>query len=128
QLVDRDVLGPLMHAEYDLSFHADGPFLSEVPLTARKTRTQKTPGAGQTATSQYYVLKQEFDLIRVSMKGADASGIIIPLWPPFMPGNRRFSFAVDFGTTNTHVEYKVDDGPVRPFDVTPQDAQIATLH
>jgi hypothetical protein len=128
QLVDREVLGSLMHAEYDLTFHADGSALSEVPVTARKMRTRKTPGAVETATSQYYVLKQEFDLIRVNMKGADASGIIIPLWPPFMQGTKRFSFAVDFGTTNTHVEYKMDDGPVKPFDVTPQDVQVATLH
>ncbi len=128
QLIDEEVLGPLKHAEYDLSFHADGPALNEVQPTGRKTRALKTPDAVGTATSQYYVLGQEFDLIRVSMKGGDASGVIIPQWPPIAPGNKRFSFAVDFGTTNTHVEYKVDDGPARPFDVTPQDVQIATLH
>lgn len=128
QLVDMEVLGPLQHTQYDLALFADGTELEEVRTTARKERTTKVPGVASTATSRYYVLDHEFDLIRINAEGGDVSGIIIPLWPPFRPGNRRFSFAVDFGTTNTHVEYKVDDGPPMPFDVAPQDMQVATLH
>ncbi len=56
-----------------------------------------------------------------------ASGIIIPNWQPYQQGNEIFSFAVDFGTTNTHIEYKIGNGSPKPFDVTPDDVQIATL-
>ena len=40
---------------------------------------------------------------------------------------KKFKFAVDFGTTNTHIEYKVDTGAACPFNITESDIQTATL-
>jgi hypothetical protein len=127
QLVDRDVVGSLRHADYDLKYFSDG-LIPPVNLRAKKIRSNKTPGDGATATSQYYVVQDEFDFIQVTNKSTDgASGIIIPKWPVYQKGNEIFSFSVDFGTTNTHIEYKVTDGPPKPFDITVEDIQIATL-
>ncbi len=37
-------------------------------------------------------------------------------------------FAVDFGTTNTHIEYSVDGTPSQPFNILNDDMQIQRLH
>jgi hypothetical protein len=127
QLIDRDVIGPLKNTEYDLKFFSnDSP--NEIEVRAKKIRSSKKQDAAETATSQYYVLHNEFDFIQVkNVAGSGASGIIIPNWQPYHPGNEVFTFAIDFGTTNTHIEYKIGNGSPKPFDVTADDVQIATL-
>ena len=127
QLIDRDVTGILKNTDFDLKFFSnseEGP----IETRAKKTRSTKKPDAGETATSQYYVINKEFDFIQIkNIVAYGASGIIIPKWQPFSQGNEVFSFAVDFGTTNTHIEYKIGNGSPKPFDITADDVQIATL-
>ncbi|MDX2000889.1 MAG: hypothetical protein SFW35_00525 [Chitinophagales bacterium] len=127
QLIDRDVVGILKNADFDLKFYTNNND-NAVEVRAKKKRSYKIPDAVNTATSQYYVLHNEFDYIQVSnVMAYGASGIIIPHWPIYQAGNEVFSFAIDFGTTNTHIEYKVGGGSPRPFDITTEDVQIATL-
>lgn len=127
QLVDRDVTGILKNTDYDLKFFSNTEH-DAVEVRAKKTRSSKKPDAVETATSQYYVLHKEFDFIQIkNVVASGASGIIIPKWQPYSQGNEVFSFAVDFGTTNTHIEYKVGNGSPKPFDITADDVQIATL-
>jgi len=127
QLVDRDITGVLKNTDYDLRFYSNTQ-LDAVEVRAKKIRSSKKPDAVETATSQYYVLHKEFDFIQVrNLIATGASGIIIPKWQPYQSGNEVFSFAVDFGTTNTHIEYKIGSGSPKAFDVTPDDIQIATL-
>jgi len=127
QLVDRDVTGVLKNTDYDLRFYSNTQ-QDAVEVRAKKIRSSKKPDAVETATSQYYVLHKEFDFIQVrNLIATGASGIIIPQWQPYQSGNEVFSFAVDFGTTNTHIEYKIGGGSPKAFDVTPDDIQIATL-
>ena len=127
QLVDRDVTGVLKNTDYDLRFFSNTE-QDPIDVRAKKTRSSKKPDAVETATSQYYVLHNEFDFIQVkNVVASGASGIIIPKWQPYSQGNEVFSFAVDFGTTNTHIEYKIGNGSPKPFDITADDVQIATL-
>jgi len=127
QLVDRDVTGILKNTDYDLKFFSNTEH-DAVDVRAKKTRSSKKPDAVETATSQYYVLHNEFDFIQIkNVVTSGASGIIIPKWQPYSQGNEVFSFAVDFGTTNTHIEYKIGNGSPKPFDITADDVQIATL-
>lgn len=127
QLVDRDVTGVLKNTNYDLKFFSNS-LQDTIEIRAKKIRSSKKPDAVETATSQYYVLNKEFDFIQIkNIISNGASGIIIPKWQPYQQGNELFSFAVDFGTTNTHVEYKIGNGTPKPFDITPDDVQIATL-
>jgi hypothetical protein len=128
QLVDRDVTGILKNTDYDLKFFSNQN-LEPQEVRAKKIRSSKKPDAVDTATSQYYVLNKEFDFIQVrNLTSVGASGIIIPNWMPFQPGNEIFHFAIDFGTTNTHIEYRVGSVTPRPFDITAEDLQIATLY
>jgi hypothetical protein len=126
QLVDRDVAGALRGTEYDLQFFENNS-ATAIDRRAKKVRSRKRIEALEPGT-QYYVLNKEFDYIQVSnVIAGGAAGIIIPHWPHYSPGNELFSFAVDFGTTNTHIEYKVGSGSPKPFDITIDDVQIATL-
>jgi hypothetical protein len=127
QLVDRDVTGILKNTDYDLRFFSNTE-QDTIDVRAKKTRSNKKPDAAETATSQYYVLHKDFDFIQVkNLVNSGASGVIIPKWQPYSQGNEIFSFAVDFGTTNTHIEYKIGNGSPKPFDITTDDVQIATL-
>jgi len=127
QLVDRDVTGLLKNSEYDLNFFTNSSS-DPIEVRARKIRSSKKPNAAETATSQYYVLNKEFDFIQIkNLISSGASGVIMPNWQPYQLGNEVFSFAIDFGTTNTHIEYKIGNGAPKPFDITSDDIQIATL-
>lgn len=128
QLVDRDVSASLKAADYDLKFFSQRTNESLQPR-AKKVRGDKKDSHGVSpATTQYYVLENNFDYIQVQVLNAGiASGIILPQWPTWQPGQEVFSFAVDFGTTNTHIEYRTSGTPPKPFDITPQDLQLATL-
>ena len=90
----------------------------------RTVRQQNTDGS-----SVYYVLRQEFDYVQTHIRadGREMNGVLIPRWQLYNGGSKQFEFSVDFGTTNTHVEYKVDGGSPRPFDVAELTPQVATL-
>lgn len=126
QLIDRDIVGPFKNSVYDLNFYSNASD-KQIEIRAKKNRRNKKTDALD-ATSQYYVLNSEFDFIQVRITGSSgAEGVIVPKWPNNQVGKQVFSFAIDFGTTNTHIEYKVNDGSPKPFDITAEDVQIATL-
>lgn len=62
-----------------------------------------------------YVLKTNFTYLQ--LKHNYARGVLIPQFEKLHPGISKFSFAIDFGTTNTHVEYKINDGQSVPFEL-----------
>ena len=57
----------------------------------------------------------------------DIHGIVIPKFVS-RNGNHVFRFAIDFGTTNTHIEYSVDGASPKAFDITKNDSLIQKLH
>lgn len=67
-----------------------------------------------------------FDLIGVS--SPEGRGIAVPNFAG-IAGGARFDFAVDFGTSNTHIEYrKQGDTQSHPLDITSQARQMATFN
>ena len=66
-----------------------------------------------------YVLEQQtFDYIKVESDGS--YGVLIPIMQK-KGSSDIFTFAIDFGTTNSHIEYSVNNGASRPFNVTNKD-------
>nr|GFC23951.1 hypothetical protein [Tanacetum cinerariifolium] len=54
--------------------------------------------------------------------------LVVPRWREVRQGTKEFRFAIDFGTTNTHVAYH--DGPSQPpqpFNFGPEDTAVALL-
>ncbi len=94
------------------------------PTVRSQTKSMRT---------SYYETNSSFDHIRATLESNDGrtvrSGVILPLWPEYRPSASRFTFAVDFGTTNSHVEYTIDDSPARPleFEASQESTLVATL-
>lgn len=125
-LIDRDTKDiRTKENQYQLSFYDGNEILKEQKETAKKIRSDKNEG--NLATSIYYIVQKRFNLIEVR-PNSTYRGLIIPLFKPPKAGSQKFSFAVDFGTTNTHVEYKVGNGKSMPFEITESDIQIGSLH
>jgi hypothetical protein len=77
----------------------------------------------------YILENNNFDYIQIKYN-QNCRGIIVP---EFKVENsaKQFTFAIDLGTTNTHIEYSINEGnsiiPASPFDVGHDDAQIQLL-
>lgn len=124
-LLDRDILGLTRNNDYKLEFFEDR-HNAQVPIVAETMRSDKNE-LRQEASSKFYILENQFSYIQVGH--SLAKGIIVPKFIEQSVGNKQFHFAVDFGTTNTHVEFKEGErGVPKPFEITEADIQVGTLH
>jgi len=88
--------------------------------------------------SSYYQVPEGFDFLQVNFRSSNVNtgGIIIPKFKPVKNGGETFIYAIDFGTSNTHVEYGLvnTDSPKkqiaksRPFEIGTADMQMFLLH
>ena len=119
--LDRDIQSNTKHLKYNLHFYKNDNN-SNIKDKEKKSRSIKEQIYTQT---DFYVLHNEFDYIEV--RHNDASGIVIPKLKEVGGSSNSFSFAIDFGTTNTHIEYKINDGNPIPFEISKDDIPFATL-
>lgn len=128
QLVDR-ALGEYASCSLSLSFYANE---SAAPLES--TRRERSKKEVKHVESSYYRLTESFDYIKVTMSDTlgtqDAEGFLCPLWPGHIAGNEVYTFAVDFGTTNTHIECTRGKATPEPLRVLPASHErlLATLY
>ena len=85
------------------------------------TRREATAAA---CSVESYVLENNFDVIYATVDGL--TNVIIPQFKP-CNGGAQFTFAIDFGTTNTHIEYSVDRSSPRAFDMSESESQLCRL-
>ncbi|SJZ77596.1 Ppx/GppA phosphatase family protein [Chitinophaga eiseniae] len=123
-MVDRDVAALTRHQHYSLSFYRENNVAASLKVADVRRRSDKHQESG--VSSAYYILEQNFDFVEVANNLA--KGLIIPLFKPQPVASKTFKFAIDFGTTNTHIEYKSGNEEARAFDITEKDAQMGTLH
>jgi hypothetical protein len=69
---------------------------------------------GQGGTASMYYKVSAFDYIQIEI--GDAKGLVIPKFQQ-AGGYQALSFAVDVGTTNTHIEYRVGQDMTTAFEV-----------
>lgn len=105
QLVDR-ALGMLENCRLGLEFYESVPGGEQRALpTLRRSRSLK---AEKRVGADYYRLPGAFDYACVQLfderDNLLSEGVVCPRWPNSADGHEAFTFAVDFGTTNTHVE------------------------
>ena len=105
----------------NLSFYSNDKGKCEI--TSAQNRSTFEQGEYNSRT---YILEDYFDYIQLSHDGT--SGVVIPLFPPPKAGNKKFNFAIDFGTTNTHIEYCEEGEIPKPFEITFSKAQTGTLY
>ncbi len=64
----------------------------------------------------YYDVNGSWDYMEVTLAGdlGTFKGLIVPQWKPYVPSITQLVFAVDFGTTNSHVEWAVKGQASQP--------------
>ena len=131
QLIDR-ALGMLENYQLKLDFYQNGyqNRLADSDVLARERSMKAEKRVG----SHYYKLTGSFDYMGVTLtdeRGSRvAEGVICPRWPDYIPGHDAFTFAVDFGTTNTHVECMKGNGMPEPIKLNSaaRERLLATLY
>ncbi|MBP2281705.1 hypothetical protein H4V97_000023 [Flavobacterium sp. CG_23.5] len=108
------------HSEYNLSFYNQGGEVKNNLLPSKRSDRKK----GAQLDSNYHTVLENFEFIEIRHQWA--KGILIPLLKE-PSGVSQFTFAIDFGTTNTHIEYKKDNGNAMKFEISPSDSQIEPL-
>ncbi|MCQ2289058.1 MAG: hypothetical protein MJZ74_08165 [Muribaculaceae bacterium] len=80
-------------------------------IVSKKTRSCSGP-----FTTTYYDVDGSWDYMEVEVKSdmGTLTGLIVPLWKPYTPSATDLVFAVDFGTTNSHVEWAVKGQASQP--------------
>ena len=105
-----------------------------IKINSKIKNSNKRHSVRNESHSHNYQLKNyslegsNFDFIKIEYNGA--KGIIIPTLE-LKTGNEEFTFAVDFGTTNTHIEYKIGTGEIKSFDIAKaqiDEKQVHWLH
>lgn len=95
--------------QYDIEFYKSGHKIDAVNKTQRRFKSDYNFDGFS------YIVNSNFDFI--SLDNGYAKGILIPKLKKGLGGGvNQFSFAIDFGTTNTHVEYKIGNGLPQPLE------------
>lgn len=125
---DRDSAGGNKNNPYKLDFYSGDNQPESSDAVVRRNRMMNDSGQridAEQMDSSIYVLRKNFQYI--SLEDCELRAVIVPKFKN-RSGNSDFTFAVDFGTTNTHVEYSKDGGVAKAFDMTDADSQLQLLH
>jgi len=73
------------------------------------------------------IVQNRFDTVVI--KYGNYENYLIPTWSNYSGnGGDNYEFSIDFGTTNSHIEYKIDgQGSEKAFNISKKDTQIAFL-
>ena len=84
----------------------------------------RNPGLDGELVSKYYTTDSQPDSIYLESKSKTA--FLVPLLKEFS-GKAEINFAIDFGTTNTHIEYQKGENVSRAFESTTSLPLLQTL-
>ena len=124
QLIDRDVIGKFADTDYQLNFYSN-ELENPLAISSEKYRNKKIKGDVSKVGTKYYHLEENFDYIQINNQRS--KGIIIPKWRTSVNIGTQFTFAIDFGTTNTHIEYSVNNTLPKPFEILDEECQAVPL-
>lgn len=81
----------------------------------------------------YLISKKTFDCIQFNLiteepcREKKASGILVPIFKK-RTGSSKYTFAIDLGTSNTHIEYDLGEGQMpKPFEFDIQETQMSLV-
>lgn len=80
-----------------------------------------------TVNTYQHLFEENFDLIFLGVDGINSG--LIPNFEQYTGSSGdNYEFSIDFGTTNTHIEYKIQgQGSERAFDIKTEDQQLVNL-
>lgn len=95
------------------------------PIVRSKQSTKNAVG-----TEFYELFNTDFDLLNLNIKyeGKTYSGALIPNWRIIKNANRDYTYAIDFGTSNTFVSAIENNSDNQPRQLTMDKPVMAFLH
>lgn len=102
--------------QYNTDFYYEEEKLQNIPCVVRN---QQESDLEKIAIS--IIEKARITHCRIGIN--NVSGILIPRLARHS-GSDTFTFAIDLGTTNTHIAYSVNNNPAKALDITKDDVQI----
>ncbi len=119
-LYEADYVSIFEQNKYALTFFKnDNSKIENVHNSIKRIKSEDA------VSSNTYILKENFNYLQVA--NDFGKGIFIPLFKS-NSGTSQFTFAIDFGTSNTHIEYRVDQGTPKPFEIDKSEIQFAKTH
>ncbi|RAU82736.1 cell division protein FtsA [Pontibacter arcticus] len=131
-LVDEDIDPLLVNKNHALNFYLGGKLIEAGGGIISASGHKRTKKSNSSAGSTYYEIKgTHFDYAELDCVAADITGkaLIVPKYNEVQQGIHTFTFAIDFGTSNTHIAYT--SGPnqaPKEFAVTANDLQVVMLN
>ncbi|MFD2584930.1 hypothetical protein ACFSR6_20705 [Pedobacter vanadiisoli] len=120
---------------YDGVVYTDNNHADKIKASSTQRSTSADTEGTALATSRYYNLKESFDYleIRYLNNQAEIGGIIIPNFEGRTYNklnlNKAMTFAIDFGTSNTHIAFKQNNSSLPlPFEINEADQQMIMLN
>lgn len=104
-------------AKYDFMFYSGSNKVSHLSKICRNEDKQ----GGNFKAETYHIENTNFDFIRVTDRNAN-SGLIIPIFKK-QRNIDTFEFAIDLGTSNTHVEFRKSGQNPEVFSMSKKDKQ-----
>jgi Tubulin like len=131
ELNDYSVMLADYHKEAEISlqfFRAEQIAEGQPVPVERKVRNAKKPLKG--GTTYYRIRHQAFDCIEVA--AGSCRGLIIPDFAArgrlLRNGTKQYHFAIDFGTSNTHIAYNHQQSRLpKDFEIGEADRQVVLL-
>ena len=131
-LVDEDIDPLLVNKNHALSFFVGGKQLEATGGILSATAHRRTKKSNSSAGSTYYEIKgTHFDFAELAHVGVDVVGkaLLVPRYREVQQGIQTFTFAVDFGTSNTHIAYTSGTSQApKEFSITAHDLQVVMLN
>jgi hypothetical protein len=122
---DKDNQPVRLDNNFRLNFYEQSNPLSKIDKIKIVNKTRKT---GADAGFDVYIVENRFDFIEIEINRGQYHALVIP-WFSNEPGTNQFTFAVDFGTTYSHVEYRRNGESPKPLEVSDIDTRhIEKLH
>jgi hypothetical protein len=110
------IISDFQKNNYSAEYHSENG-IEEAPLIIRNSNRSDC-----WKCKTYVLENSNFDYIRIRCP-QNCSGLIIPIFYK-QEGFDQYTFAIDFGTTNIHVEYSVNGQAPKPLDIAAADKQI----
>ena len=103
--------------DFRLAFYEGDRRISDVPMDSRNSGGDFEEYKAET----YTISGSNFDYIRLTDAKSKVSNLLVPVWTMHRP-LAAFDFAIDLGTSNTHIEYRTEaDAPSTPFGYTAEE-------
>ncbi len=91
-----------------------------------RLNVSEKPRTKSSYATTYYDVQGSFDYVEATVNNSlgNFTGIIVPTWKPYIPSAKELIFAIDFGTTNSHVEWAERGRESQPLTFTDGKEQV----